>query len=133
MNNSFVYIIGALFIIMSISSTIAITQGNSSQKEICNMTVNSTLLNDTTPCSISTNISDPNNKPELIESMNNNKGATSTNLSASRSEQSNEIPFTVGSGTMSNESAYNLDMPTSPAKNASNLWYVIQAKPHGYT
>ncbi|MGA9098983.1 MAG: hypothetical protein WB392_08650 [Methanotrichaceae archaeon] len=128
---------------LNASLTIAIVQENSSMKEISNMTSNNTILNDnllnnTTSGNISLNAPAANNtsvnitKPKNIESINNTSANTSINLSTVQSKQSNETVFTIGNNATDNISTYKLDVPTLPAKNASNMWYIIQAKPHGY-
>jgi hypothetical protein len=130
MNNSLVYIICASFMITFTLMPIACAQENSSSK----WSSNNTLPDDIPSVNTSSSTLAYNNTPTGTESMNNNKSIiASANLSAQLSNQFNDTFFTVGFGEMSNESAYDLDAPTSPAKNASNLWYIIQATPHGYT
>ncbi len=137
------YFISVLVVMLNASLTIAIVQENSSMKEISNMTSNNTILNDnllnnTTSGNISLNAPAANNtsvnitKPKNIESINNTSANTSINLSTVQSKQSNETVFTIGNNATDNISTYKLDVPTLPAKNASNMWYIIQAKPHGY-
>ena len=134
MNNPFAYLIGALVIIMSLSLTQAIIQENSSIEENYNITLNNTTHGNMSLSSSSMEITNVGTTmPENIKSINNSSTNTSTNLPKNESKQSNGTIFTVGSGSMSNKSAHILDIPTLPAKNASYLWYIIQAKPHGYT
>ena len=141
MSNLSMCFISVLVVILNASLTISIAQENSSMDKISNMTFNNTLLNNTipnnaTPGNTSLNTSAANNayviaKPKSIESMNNTGTNTTINLSTAQANQSDEAIFIIGSNATSNKSAYNIDIPTLPEKNASYLWYVIQAKPHG--
>ncbi len=109
MSNLSLCIISALVVLLNTSLIMATPQENSSMDKIDNTTLNNTLLNSTTPGNISLNASGMNDIG-----------------------QSKEAYFTISSNATGNRSTYNLDVPTAPAKNASNLWYIIQAKPHGY-
>lgn len=137
MSNLSMCFISVLVVISNASLTIAIAQENSSMDKISNITLNNTILNNTTPGNTSLNTSAANNtsvnitKPESIEPMNNTNANTPINLSTAQSEQSDNAVFIIGGNATSNISTHNVDIPTSPAKNASDLWYVIQAKPHG--
>lgn len=133
MNKPFACLIGASVIIMSISLTFAIIQENSSTRGVQEITLNNTTFKNTSLNSSPNNDTNTNiTIPENIGFMNSSTANVSSNLSGDESKQSSGTFFAVGSGSISNESAHNLDIPTSPAKNASYLWYVIQAKPHGY-
>ncbi|MFB3763623.1 MAG: hypothetical protein ACE14P_00075 [Methanotrichaceae archaeon] len=143
MSSLSVCLIGIL-VIFSASLIIAIAQENSSMDNISNMTLNNTVLNNTilnntiqnntAPGNTSLNASAENNtsvniaKPESIKPVNNTDANTSINLST---VQSGEAVFIIGNDVIGNKSAYNVDIPAPSAKNASNLWYVVQAKPHG--
>ncbi len=142
MSNLAICFISVLVVIINASLTLAITQENSSMDNISNMTLNNTvlnntLLNNTTPGNTSliapatSNILVNLAKPKGIETVNDISANTSIKVSTAQPKQSDEDTFVIGSGAISNESSLNVDVPASPAKNASNLWYVIQAKPHG--
>lgn len=138
MNNSLLCLMGAIFVLISVSLTTAIIQENSSIKEISNATSNNTILNNMTSNNASLNTSTANSstsvnitKPKSIESMSSAGAKTSANLSTDQSEESNETFFKIGNDAAENNSSYKLDAPTLPSKNASYLWYIIQAKPHG--
>ncbi len=134
MNNPLAYLIGALVITISLSLTQAIIQENSSIEENYNITFNNTTLENASLASSGIENANANvTAPENDKLMNNISDSAITNRPASEPKQSNGTYFTVGSGYISNNSARNLDVPALPAKNASYLWYIIQAKPHGYT
>jgi hypothetical protein len=48
-----------------------------------------------------------------------------------RSGSSHNVTFVIGEAD-GNDSAFNIGTPQRPAKDASKLWYLIQAVPHGY-
>jgi hypothetical protein len=59
---------------------------------------------------------------------------TSMNFSATNKtaiNTTNETALIIGNVSEGNKSAFKLDLPINPVINASKLWYVIQAKPHG--
>ena len=105
MNNSFINFIG-LLAIMTATSLIIVTS-----QEFNNAALNNTVLNNTTLSNTSLNLSAVNY----------------TVINAT-----NETAFMIGNGVEGNKSVYKIGLPIKPAKDASKLWYVIQAKPHGY-
>jgi hypothetical protein len=105
MNNSFINFIG-LLAIMTATSLIMVTS-----QEYNNTTLNNTVLNNTTLSNTSLNLSAMNY----------------TVLNAT-----NETSFMIGDWVEGNKSVYEIGLPIKPAEDASKLWYVIQAKPHGY-
>jgi hypothetical protein len=72
-----------------------------------NSTILDNILGNTTPMNNSANISATNNT-------------------------TNPIVFVIGEATGGNKSAFELGSPIQQTRDASDLWYLIQAKPHGY-
>ena len=104
MNNSFIYLIGLLVIMTAISLMIVTSQ------EYNNVTLNNTTLNNIALSNTSMNLSATNK--------------TVINIT-------NETAFMIGNGIGGNKSAFEIGLPIKLVNNASKLWYVIQAKPHG--
>jgi uncharacterized membrane protein YjgN (DUF898 family) len=103
MNNSFIYLIG-LLVIMTITSLMIVTS-----QEYNKGASNNTILNNTAFGNTSMNFSSTN------------KTVINT---------TNETAFVIGNGIGEN-ATFRIDLPIKPVNNASKLWYVIQAKPHG--
>jgi hypothetical protein len=104
MSNLFIYFI-ELLVIMTATSLMIVTS-----QEYNNVTLNNIFLNNTVLSNTSMNFLATN---KMV--------INTTNVTA----------LMIGNGIGGNKSAFEIGLPIKPVNNASKLWYVIQAKPHG--
>ena len=133
MANQLICTICMLSIITAASLTMAASQGGNSTTSKVTSQNKVNLSNASLNLSASVNpILDMNVTEGKEAGMEN---VTTTSISSGNSTARPQIPNwtyrVIGRGMRSNESAYRMDAPNQSWKNASDLWYVIQAKPHG--
>jgi GH24 family phage-related lysozyme (muramidase) len=134
--NQFACFVGLLVVMMSASFMALADQGNTSEK------MNYVAPNNVSPTNISTNnnsadspITDTANltAPDSL----NRESNVSINVTAGPSQPVFAAliapAFTLGTGLKDNSSAYKLGGKAQTVKNLSNMWYIIQGTPHGYT
>jgi hypothetical protein len=134
--NQFACFVGLLVVMMSASLAAIADQGNASEK------MDYVTLNNVSPTNISTNnnstggpITDTANltapdglNPKSNVSLNVTSGPLHPVFAALIAPA-----FTIGTGLKDNSSAYKLGEKVQTVKNLSNMWYIIQGTPHGYT
>jgi hypothetical protein len=109
MTNSCIYFIELLTIITAVSLIVITSLGYD------NATMNNTSLNNITL-----------NNTALI-----NTRMNSSAINESVINSTNETAFRIGIVGEGNKSAFVIDSPKNPVKDASKSWYLIQATPHG--
>lgn len=113
MEKLFIYLL-----VISAASLMIVTALENNDTNLNNTTLNNTTLTNTT-----SNI--------VPNSTNNSSINASDKLSTPQFVPTNESVFMISS-IERNRSAFEIGTPTRPTRNASGLWYLIQAKPHGY-
>jgi hypothetical protein len=130
MNTKNIYFTG-LLIAVAVASAAAVTA------QIGNETLNNTTLNPGNMSNI--NLTQPavNNTALNTSATEEAKPSGNNSINASAgpfslpSGQSHRIAFVIGEAD-GNNSAFNIGTPERPARDASKLWYLIWAVPHGY-
>lgn len=114
MTNSCMYFIKLLTIITAVSLVVITSLGYD------NVTMNNTSVNNIILNNISLN------NTSLI-----NTGMNSSAINESTINSTNETAFRIGIVGEGNKSAFVIDSPIKPVKDASKLGYLIQSTPHG--
>jgi len=134
MNTMNIYFTG-LLVAMAVASSAVVTAQSG------NETLNSTVLNPGNMSNINLTPTAANNtalntsaaeetKPSVNDSINDSINASSGSLSLQSGSSPNVI-FAIGEAD-GNNSPFNIGTPERPARDASKLWYLIWAVPHGY-